>query len=87
MLEGCRYGSRESREERRGRNRSRLIWPVIVDQPEISRAEERRNWAMLIAPKGSKGGRANRSPGVWERKWRIASVSVVDEVEDVDEVS
>ena len=59
----------------------------MVDQPEISRAEERKKCAMLIAPKGSKGWRADSSSELWERNRRIASVSVVDEVEEVAEVS
>jgi hypothetical protein len=50
------------REFRNAPNRSMLSIPVMVDQPEISRALEIRKWAMLIAPKGSKRGMEARSP-------------------------
>lgn len=47
---GLMNGFNATRDERRAPNRSMLSMPVMVDQPEISRAEEMRNCVMLIAP-------------------------------------
>lgn len=43
-------GLKATSDERRAPNRSMLSIPVMVDQPEISRAEEMRNCVMLMAP-------------------------------------
>lgn len=61
----------------RALKRSMLRIPVIVDQPEISRALDIKNWAMFIAPYGSNG-----AIEVWsfseERKSRTASEYCMD---------
>lgn len=49
-VDGQMNGLKATRDERRAPNRSMLSIPVIVDQPEISRAEEMRNCVMLMAP-------------------------------------
>lgn len=54
---GRMQGPRATSEDRRGSSLSRLSRPVIVDQPDTSRALDSRNWAMFMAPYGSKAGR------------------------------
>lgn len=48
--DGERNTPRDRSDERSAENRSILSMPVIVDQPEISRALEMRKWVMLMAP-------------------------------------
>ncbi len=43
-------GLNATSDERRAPKRSMLSMPVMVDQPEISRAEEMRNCVMFMAP-------------------------------------
>lgn len=70
-------GLSATREDLNAPNRSILSIPVIVDQPEISRALEIRNCAMLIAPYGSNAGMEVISSSE-ERKRRTASVYVTE---------
>ncbi|KAJ0424381.1 hypothetical protein BJY00DRAFT_276555 [Aspergillus carlsbadensis] len=69
---GQMNGFNATREDRSAPNRSMLSMPVMADQPEISRALEMRNCAMLMAPYGSKAGIVESSISC-ERNRRTAS--------------
>jgi hypothetical protein len=69
---GCIKGRRVMSEFFKHPNLSILRMPVMVDQPDISRALEIKNCATLIAPYGSKAGRVVKSES-GDRRRRTAS--------------